>query len=330
MAGRAAASAACLAAAGGRYPAGVAHTVASRPVPEGETWARSALAQLAVVPGAYRAGLALVEGGGRRLLFTASDRDGSSSVPWCEIDAYADVPLTHTVRAGEAVSGSMDDLAGRYRDFIDRQLPRTRALASVPVFAAGHVMGGYVLFFDVPQRFDQPQMSELRGLGARLGAELRRVQRATARVSVSLAAEAVPPGAKATTYAVAADPRAVPAARHFAFRALTAWGVDEATVNNALLCLSELVTNAVIHTDGGCELRLVLDHGVLTATIRDRGSNVVIDPSHVRQDPLAVHGRGLQLVDAFSSRWGSELDAGGMTVWFVLEPVQEGAPSPGK
>lgn len=49
-------------------------------------WARSALAQLADVPGAYRAGLALAEGGGRRLLFTASDRDGGSSVPWCEID----------------------------------------------------------------------------------------------------------------------------------------------------------------------------------------------------------------------------------------------------
>jgi len=38
-------------------------------------------------------------------------------------------------------------------------------------------------------------------------------------------------------------------------------------------------------------------------------------------DPLAVHGRGLQLVDAFSTRWGSELDAVGMTVWFVLEPA---------
>ena len=76
----------------------------------------------------------------------------------------------------------------------------------------------------------------------------------------------------------------------------------------------------MIHTDAGCELRLVLDEGVLTTTVRDGGSNVVVDPSHVSQDPLAVHGRGLQLVDAFSSRWGSLLDAGGMAVWFVLEP----------
>jgi hypothetical protein len=32
-----------------------------------------------------------------------------------------------------------------------------------------------------------------------------------------------------------------------------------------------------------------------------------------------VHGRGLQLVEALSSRWGYELDADGTTVWFVLD-----------
>jgi anti-sigma regulatory factor (Ser/Thr protein kinase) len=301
----------------------VAPYVASRPVPEGETWARSALAQLADVPGAYRVGLALAEGGGRRLLFTASDRDGGSSVPWCEIDAYEDVPLTHTVRTGEAVLGTLDELARRYLLFTDRQPPNTRALATVPIVAAGHVLGGFALFFDASQPFDQPQRMDLENLGARLGAELRRIQRATTRASMSLEAEPVPEGAHAATYSVAADPRAVADARHFASRTLTAWGVDEATINSALLCLSELVTNAVIHTDAGCELRLVLDEGVLTTTVRDSGSNVVIDPSHVSQDPLAVHGRGLQLVDAFSSRWGSLLDAGGMAVWFVLGPAQQ-------
>lgn len=299
----------------------MAPKVASRPVPEGETWARSALAQLADVPGAYRAGLALAEGGGRRLLFTASDRDGGSSVPWCEIDAYEDVPLAHTVRTGEAVLGSLDELARRYRAFTERQPPQARALATLPIFAAGHVLGGYALFFDTPQHFDQPQLVELDNLGALLGAELRRIQRATTRASMSLETEPVPEGAQAATYSVAADPRAVGHARHFAYTTLTAWGVDEAMVNNALLCLSELVTNAVIHTDAGCELRLVLDEDVLTTTVRDGGSIVVVDPNHVRRDPLANHGRGLQLVDAFSSRWGSQLDAGGMAVWFVLEPA---------
>lgn len=130
----------------------------------------------------------------------------------------------------------------------------------------------------------------------------------------------MPHGAHAATYSVAADLRAVAPARPFVLRTLAAWGVEEDTVDNAILCLSELVTNAITHTDAGCELRVVLDRGVLTTTVRDGGSTVVVDPRNVTVDPLAVHGRGLQLVDALSTRWGSELDAVGMTVWFVLEP----------
>jgi anti-sigma regulatory factor (Ser/Thr protein kinase) len=298
------------------------HTVASRPVPEGETWARSALAQLGHVPGVHRAGLALAEGGGRRLLFTASDRDNEGSVEWCEVDVYEDVPLNHTVRTGQAVVGSLDELACRYRAFTDRQPPKTHALASLPISAAGQVQGGYALFFDTAQRFDDQQLTELEDLGARLGAELRRVQRSTTHASRSLEAGPVPSGAHAVTYSVAADLRAVAHARHFVLRTLVAWGVDEDTVDNAILCLSELVTNAIIHTDTGCELRVVLDRGVLTTTVRDGGSIVVVDPRNVTVDPLAVHGRGLQLVDASSTRWGSELDAVGMTVWFVLEPAR--------
>ena len=88
-----------------------------------------------------------------------------------------------------------------------------------------------------------------------------------------------------------------------------------------ILCLSELVTNAMIHTGAGCELRVVLDRGVLTTTVRDGGPSVVVDLSSATVDPLAVHGRGLELVDSLSTRWGSDLDAIGMSVWFVLEPA---------
>jgi anti-sigma regulatory factor (Ser/Thr protein kinase) len=225
------------------------------------------------------------------------------------------------VRTGEVVVGSLDDLAGRYPAFTDRQSAKIRALGSFPICAGGHIQGGYVLFYGEPQRFDRPQLTELEDLGARLGADLRRAQRTTTHASRSLENEPVPNGALSATYSVAADPRAVAAARHFVVGALTAWGVDTDTVDTATLCLSELVTNAMIHTDAGCELRVVLDRGVLTTTVRDGGSSVVVDLSSVTGDPLAAHGRGLQLVDALSTRWGSELDAVGMTVWFVLEPA---------
>jgi anti-sigma regulatory factor (Ser/Thr protein kinase) len=299
----------------------VTHRVASGPVPDGDTWVRSALAQLGQVPGVHRVGLALAEGGGRRLLFAASDRDNEPSVDWCEVDAYEDVPLNHSVRTGQAVAGSLQDLASRYRAFTDRQGPKTYALASLPIVAAGHVQGGYALFYDTPQRFDRSQLTELEELGARLGADLRRVQRATTHASRSFEDEAVPPGADVATYSVAADPRAVAAARHFVRNTLAAWGVERNRVDTAVLCLSELVTNAIMHTDAGCDLRLVLDWGVLTTTVRDGGSTVVVDPSSLTVDPLAVHGRGLQIVDTLSTRWGSELDAVGMSVWFVLEPA---------
>ncbi|EBM0725545.1 hypothetical protein XE97_24600, partial [Salmonella enterica subsp. enterica serovar Senftenberg] len=121
----------------GRTMTNVAHTVASGPVREGESWARSALARLSGLPGVHRAGLALTEGGGRRLLFTASDRVGNGEPEWCEVDVYEDVPLNHTIRTGEAVAGSIDDLAPLYGSFIRRQAAQTHAVACVAVVSAG-------------------------------------------------------------------------------------------------------------------------------------------------------------------------------------------------
>ncbi|NUR79302.1 MAG: ATP-binding protein, partial [Dermatophilaceae bacterium] len=184
---------------------------------------------------------------------------------------------------------------------------------------ASHVQGGFALFYDTPQRFDHRQRTNLQELGSRLGAGLRRAQRATRYATRSLTDEPVPDLALAATYSVAADPRAVGLARSFTRNTLSAWGLHPDTIDTATLCLSELVTNAIIHTDAGCELRIVLDRGVLTTTVRDGGPSLVVDLSRLPPEPLAVHGRGLQIVSALSSRWGSELDAVGMTVWFVLE-----------
>lgn len=300
------------------YPESMALT-GNRAVLNGDTWVRSALAQLSRVPGVHRAGLALAEGGGRRLLFSASDRDNDQRVDWCEVDAYEDVPLNHCVRTGQQVVGSLDDLADRYPAFVARQSETTYAFAAVPMLAAGHVQGGYALFFDTPQRFDARQLAILQELGSRLGATLRSAQSATTHLSRSLMDEPIPETALAAGHSVAADPAAVGPARGYFRSVLTTWGVDPDTIDTAILCLSELVTNAVIHTDFGCELRAVLDRGVLTMTVRDGGSSRVVDVSRVPSEPLAVHGRGLQIVSALSSRWGSELDAAGMTVWFVLD-----------
>jgi anti-sigma regulatory factor (Ser/Thr protein kinase) len=118
----------------------------------------------------------------------------------------------------------------------------------------------------------------------------------------------------------------VSGSRRFLRRTLTDWGVDEETTEIAVLCLSELVTNAVIHTQTGCEVRVSLEQGIVTITVRDGGN-----PNHALtvplEDPLQVHGRGLLLVDALAKQWGSELNDVGTTVWFVLEPGAERKPA---
>ena len=110
--------------------------------------------------------------------------------------------------------------------------------------------------------------------------------------------------------------------------------MDDDTLDTAVLCLSELVTNAVIHTGSAAEVRAVLEDGVLTVLVRDRGNHRGARPtdgSVLHDDPMRVHGRGLQLVAALSSRWGSDLDAVGATVWFVLDAgVRAGSATAGR
>ena len=67
-----------------------------------------------------------------------------------------------------------------------------------------------------------------------------------------------------------------------------------------------------------CVVRVVLHDGVLTAWVRDSGvaDAVPLEPSG---DPLEVHGRGLQLVQALASRRGHATDADGASVWFALD-----------
>jgi anti-sigma regulatory factor (Ser/Thr protein kinase) len=282
-------------------------------------WTHNALESLGRLAGVRRVGLALTEGGGRRLRFTASDRDNSERAAWCHVDAYDDVPLNTAVRAGQPVVGTLDDLEERYATFVSHQRSTsTVGLAAVPIVAAGQTVGGFVLFFDAPQAFGAEQRSELRRLGAELGATLREAQGRQEQKPASLPDRALPPGAVAVVHEVPGDAAGVGDARRFLRRALNGWGVDPEASATAVLCLSELVTNAVIHADSGCAVRAMLEDDVLSITVRDHG---LPNPAsgELVEEPLRVHGRGLQLVEALATRWGSEVDTVGTTVWFDLD-----------
>ncbi|MEU3312718.1 ATP-binding protein [Streptomyces sp. NPDC006687] len=105
--------------------------------------------------------------------------------------------------------------------------------------------------------------------------------------------------------------------RDFTRRALADWGWDATeTADDALLVVSELVTNANLHA-GGC-LQLVLTSGdVLRIEVFD-GSTALPrrDPSPRRGIP---GGHGLNIIDRLCDRWGSEADGHGKVVWAEID-----------
>ncbi|MDN4159972.1 ATP-binding protein [Nocardioides abyssi] len=294
---------------------------------------RAVLAVVAGGPSVLRAALALSEGGGRRLRFVDSAAAADEAeLAWCHIDAYDDVPLTTVVRTGETVCGGLDELGGRYAAFLADQRERgVAALVALPLPGTGSPIGGLLVFLADRAALDERRVATLTSIARRASDAVRRVRLVSGRQGSDAVPEepVVPEGALTTSVLLEGDPRATGAARRFLREHLRAWGVEGEAVDDAQLCLSELVTNAVVHAGTASELRVVLDHGVLTVTVRDLGglgkqSTGEPHPSD-DLDPLRVYGRGLQLVDALADRWGSERDAIGTTVWFALEGTAQEA-----
>jgi anti-sigma regulatory factor (Ser/Thr protein kinase) len=95
--------------------------------------------------------------------------------------------------------------------------------------------------------------------------------------------------------------------------------VSQQFIEDAILCTSELVTNAVMHGKHGCELQMSFDPadgGVLRVEVSDGSPHL---PRLV--DAVDVHragGRGLRIVEAASTRWGSQQVPSGKVVWFEM------------
>jgi len=121
------------------------------------------------------------------------------------------------------------------------------------------------------------------------------------------------------TVRLPSGPTAPREARAFLRRTLGDWQVDEDTVDSAELCVSVLVTNAVIHTGTAAELTVRLDDEALTVLVRDGGSSGTVSRSVGLVDPMTISGRGLGLVDAVATTWSAEQGADGTTVWFEIE-----------
>ncbi len=109
----------------------------------------------------------------------------------------------------------------------------------------------------------------------------------------------------------------VAAARRRVGERLRQWGVAEPVHDDAALVVSELFTNALVHTDSAeitCRLQTSTESVYLAITDQGHGAS---EPE-VRE-PDTESGRGLLLVEALAELWGvtNESDCG-RTVWALL------------
>lgn len=111
------------------------------------------------------------------------------------------------------------------------------------------------------------------------------------------------------------------AARHLRDR-----GVPEQRLADALLMLSELVTNAVYHGIEPLALRVEASDGRIRVEVDDASA----EPPVLRPiDPHRLGGMGMRIVDDLSDRWGCTESGSGKTVWFELSVADRSAPAVG-
>jgi len=119
---------------------------------------------------------------------------------------------------------------------------------------------------------------------------------------------------------LSAEPASVGQGRRFLRRTLDDWSRPD-LADTAGLLASELLSNAVRHAAGPLRLRLRLDGEELSVEVRDANPAV---PRARRAGPDQECGRGLLLVQALATAWGTRPTSEGKTVWFSLAPGEAG------
>ncbi|MFF7895735.1 ATP-binding protein [Streptomyces sp. NPDC007907] len=140
-----------------------------------------------------------------------------------------------------------------------------------------------------------------------------RLGAATGEVPLGAAAE------RRFRFELAAHPGSPAQARRLTRARLTGWSVCEDTCDSAALVVSELVTNAIVHTASThivCELHDGAD--LVRIAVRDEGCAPGQPHAASRTQPEEEHGRGLLLVDALCRSWGAQEDGPGLLVWAEL------------
>jgi anti-sigma regulatory factor (Ser/Thr protein kinase) len=124
-------------------------------------------------------------------------------------------------------------------------------------------------------------------------------------------------------------PQSVSAARQIARELL---GEEHPAIETTMLLISELVTNALLHSrsgEPGGRVTVVLCTGPagILIQVSDGGGPSEPRVSTVPADG-AEHGYGLVLVDALADRWGSICSPEGRVTWCRISGTESAAPYP--
>ncbi len=127
---------------------------------------------------------------------------------------------------------------------------------------------------------------------------------------------------------------AVKDARDWLSRRMELARTPDSPAQDALLILSELATNALLHSSAGARggaflVSVFVSAHCLRVSVRGCDDTRVPTLQAVPADPASEHGRGLFLVNALADTWGVERTPHGPAVFFTLgwNPGQPGQPT---
>ena len=92
--------------------------------------------------------------------------------------------------------------------------------------------------------------------------------------------------------------------------------MPEQVIGSAVLCTSELTTNALLHAGTPAQVHIDLNAERLLVSVADTGTRGSV--TRARTDALSSRGRGLGLIEELSDSWGTDPSVRGSTVWFEI------------
>lgn len=133
------------------------------------------------------------------------------------------------------------------------------------------------------------------------------------------AGTAAEPAVRRTLLSVAqAEPERIAEARRYLRELLHDWASAD-QVDSAVLLLSEMLANVLVHTDADAlllaELTGEAPARLLRVEVTDAGDDL---PHRRRPGELASSGRGLMLIELLADTWGVKPRGEGKSIWFEL------------